>query len=333
MVLEIRLGSQKILMVNLNEFTKFNVINNIVFGGAGFLGSHLIDKLLKEGQNVLCIDNLSSGKLGNITHLNKEKKFLFINHDILEPLSSTILIEKIWHLASPASPPVYQNDPIRTIRVNYEGTFNLLNLAKAHNSKILFASTSEVYGETKNYPQEEDMPVILSTFSPRACYSEGKRIAETLINSYREKYNLETKIARIFNTYGPRLNINDGRVISNFVRQCLKNDKLTIYGDGTQTRSFCYVSDLIEGLSSLMETNYYFPINIGSEEEISIIKLAELIKTKINKDIIFEYQKLPLDDPERRKPCLNKAKKYLNWSPQMTLVEGLNKTISYYKGI
>ena len=320
-------------MINLNQFTEFNVINNIVFGGAGFLGSHLIDKLLKDGQNVLCIDNLYSGNLHNIKHLNKNKRFSFIKHDILEPLHSTVLIEKIWHLASPASPLLYQNDPIRTIRVNYEGTFNLLNLAKSHNSKILFASTSEVYGETKNYPQEEDMPVFLSTFSPRACYSEGKRIAETLINSYREKYNLETKIARIFNTYGPRLNINDGRVISNFIRQCLKGDKLTIYGDGNQTRSFCYVSDLIEGLSSLMETNYYYPINIGNEEEISIIKLAELIKTKINKEIILDYQKLPLDDPERRKPCLDKAKKYLNWSPQITLVEGLNKTINYYRGI
>ncbi len=320
-------------MINLNEFTEFNVINNIVFGGAGFLGSHLIEKLLKDGQNVLCIDNLSSGKLGNIKHLNNYKKFLFINHDILEALNSTILIEKIWHLASPASPLVYQNDPVGTIRVNYEGTFNLLNLAKSHNSKILFASTSEVYGETKNYPQEEDMPITLSTFSPRACYSEGKRIAETLINSYKEKYNLEIKIARIFNTYGPRLNINDGRVISNFIRQCLKGDKVTIYGDGTQTRSFCYVSDLIEGLLSLMETNYHYPINIGNEEEISIFKLAELIKTKINKDIIFEYRKLPLDDPKRRKPSLNKAKKYLNWSPQITLEEGLDKTISYYRGI
>ena len=177
-------------MINLNQFTKFSVINNIVFGGAGFLGSHLIDKLLKDGQNVLCIDNLSTGDLKNIIHLKKNEKFLFIKHDVLEPIYSSILIEKIWHLASPASPLFYQNDPIRTIRINYEGTFNLLNLANSHNAKILFTSTSEVYGETKNYPQEENMPINLSTFSPRACYSEGKRIAETLINSYREKYNL-----------------------------------------------------------------------------------------------------------------------------------------------
>ncbi len=320
-------------MINLSEFAEFDVINNVVFGGAGFLGSHLIDKLLKEGQNVLCVDNLSSGNLCNFSHLNKNKKFLFVNHDILEPLNSTILIEKIWHLASPASPHIYQHDPIRTIRVNYEGTSNLLNLAKSHNSKILFASTSEIYGETNNYIQEEDMPVKLSTFSPRACYSEGKRIAETLINSYREKYNLEIRIARIFNTYGPRLNINDGRVISNFIKQCFAGDKLTIYGDGHQTRSFCYVSDLIEGLLTLMETNYCYPINIGNEEEIAIIKLADLIKNKINKDIILEYRNLPLDDPKRRKPCLNKAKKYLNWNPKVTLIEGLNKTISSYKDI
>ena len=320
-------------MINLNEFIEFNLINNIVFGGAGFLGSHLIDKLLKDGQNVLCIDNLSSGNLDNIQHLKKNKKFFFINHDILEPINSTILIEKIWHLASPASPVLYQNDPIRTIRVNYEGTLNLLNLAKSHNSRILFTSTSEVYGETKNFSQEENMPVNLSTFSPRACYSEGKRIAETLMNLYREKYNLNIRIARIFNTYGPRLNINDGRVIGNFIKQCLKGDKLTIYGDGTQTRSFCYVSDLIEGLLELMETNYYFPINIGNEEEISIIELAELIKTKVNNEIIFEYLNLPLADPVRRRPCLNKAKKYLNWSPKITLMEGLNQTISSYKDI
>ncbi len=320
-------------MMNLNEFIEFNVINNIVFGGAGFLGSHLIDRLLKDGQNVLCIDNLSSGNLDNIKHLNKNRKFSFIKHDILEPLNSSILIEKIWHLASPASPHFYQNDPIRTIRVNYEGTFNILNLAKPHKSRILFTSTSEVYGETKNFMQEENMPITLSTFSPRACYSEGKRIAETLMNLYREEYGLEIRIARIFNTYGPRLNINDGRVISNFVKQCLVGDVLTIYGDGTQTRSFCYVSDLIEGLLDLMKTNYFYPINIGNEEEISIIELADLIKTYINKKIIFEYRNLPLDDPERRRPCLKKAKKYLNWRPEISLIDGLKKTISSYKDI
>lgn len=320
-------------MINLNQFTEFKVIENIVFGGAGFLGSHLIDKLLKDGENVLCIDNLSSGNFQNISHLKKNQKFIFINHDILEPVKSTILIHKIWHLASPASPFFYQNDPINTLRVNYEGTYNLLNLAKSHNSKVLFTSTSEVYGETKNNPQEENMPITLSTFSPRACYSEGKRIAETLMNSYRTKYGLNIRIARIFNTYGPRLNLNDGRVISNFIKQCSHNEKLTIYGDGSQTRSFCYVSDLIDGLKELMKSNYCYPINIGNQEEISIIELANLIRNRINKEIMLEYSTLPLDDPKRRKPCLKKAKKYLNWHPKVNLITGLNQTISSYKSI
>lgn len=314
-------------MLDLNDFTE---INNIVFGGAGFLGSHLIDKLLYNGENVLCIDNLSSGNLDNLIHLKQNKKFLFVKHDILEPLTSKITIEKIWHLACPASPNIYQSDPIRTIRVNYEGTYNILKLARIHNSKILFTSTSEVYGITKNSSQKENMPVSLSTSSPRACYSEGKRIAETLIKSFGEINDLDIRIARVFNTYGPRLNIHDGRVIGNFIKQCSNDKKLTIYGDGFQTRSFCYVSDLIDGLLKLMQSNYSYPMNIGNEEEISIIELARLIKSKINKEISFEYLGLPLDDPLRRKPCLEKAKKYLNWNPKVSLSDGLNQTINSF---
>ena len=314
-------------MLDLNDFTE---INNIVFGGAGFLGSHLIDKLLYNGENVLCIDNLSSGNLDNLIHLKHNKKFLFVKHDILEPLTSKITIEKIWHLACPASPNIYQSDPIRTIRVNYEGTYNILKLARIHNSKILFTSTSEVYGITKNSSQKENMPVSLSTSSPRACYSEGKRIAETLIKSFGEINDLDIRIARVFNTYGPRFNIHDGRVIGNFIKQCTNDKKLTIYGDGFQTRSFCYVSDLIDGLLKLMQSNYSYPMNIGNEEEISIIELARLIKSKINKEISFEYLGLPLDDPLRRKPCLEKAKKYLNWNPKVSLSDGLNQTINSF---
>ena len=314
-------------MLDLNDFTE---INNIVFGGAGFLGSHLIDKLLYNGENVLCIDNLSSGNLDNLIHLKQNKKFLFVKHDILEPLTSKITIEKIWHLACPASPNIYQSDPIRTIRVNYEGTYNILKLARIHNSKILFTSTSEVYGITKNSSQKENMPVSLSTSSPRACYSEGKRIAETLIKSFGEINDLDIRIARVFNTYGPRFNIHDGRVIGNFIKQCTNDKKLTIYGDGFQTRSFCYVSDLIDGLLKLMQSNYSYPMNIGNEEEISIIELARLIKSKINKEISFEYLGLPLDDPLRRKPCLEKAKKYLNWNPKVSLSDGLNQTINSF---
>ncbi|MBO6960226.1 MAG: GDP-mannose 4,6-dehydratase [Prochlorococcus marinus CUG1438] len=317
-------------MLNLNEYTRFKVINNIVFGGAGFLGSHLVDKLLDNDENVFCIDNLSSGDLYNLKHLKYNKKFIFINHDILNPLVSEIPIEKIWHLACPASPNIYQSDPLKTIRVNYEGTFNILNLAKLFKSKMLFTSTSEVYGITNKNPQKENMPITLSTYSPRACYSEGKRIAETLINSFRETNKMDIKIARIFNTYGPRLNLSDGRVIGNFIKQCSKEDKLTIYGNGTQTRSFCYVSDLIEGLIKLMDSNFIYPINLGNEEEITIIKLAKLIQTKIKREVKLEYLNLPLDDPKKRKPCLDNAKKYLKWNPKVSLSDGLNETINYF---
>ena len=193
---------------------------------------------------------------------------------------------------------------------------------------MLFTSTSEVYGITKSNPQKENMPIILSTYSPRACYSEGKRIAETLINSFAETNKLDTRVARVFNTYGPRLNVDDGRVIGNFIKQCLKENKLTIYGDGTQTRSFCYVSDLIEGLYKLMNSNYSYPINIGNEEEISIFQLAQLIKRKINKEVTFIHSDRPLDDPQKRKPSLDKARQYINWSPKVSLSDGLNKTIN-----
>ena len=320
----------KKLMLNLNEYSESKVINNIVFGGAGFLGSHLIDKLLENDENVFCIDNLSSGNLYNLNHLKNNKKFIFIKHDILNPIISEIPIEKIWHLACPASPNIYQNDPLKTIRVNYEGTFNILNLAKVFKSRMLFTSTSEVYGITNKNPQKENMPIILSTYSPRACYSEGKRIAETLIKSFSESNKLDIKIARIFNTYGPRLNLDDGRVVGNFIKQCTKENKLTIYGNGSQTRSFCYVHDLIEGLMKLMKSNYMYPINLGNEEEITIIKLAKLIQHKINRDIKIEYLNLPLDDPKRRKPCLDNAKKYLNWNPKVSLSDGLDETINYF---
>ena len=283
-----------------------------------------------NGENVLCIDNLSSGDLNNLCHLKKNEKFSFIKHDILNPLTSNIFIKKIWHLACPASPEIYKDDPLNTIKVNYEGTLNILNLAKNYNSKILFTSTSEIYGKTKSNPQNEEMPINLSTFSPRACYSEGKRIAETLINTFRLTYNLDVKIARVFNTYGPRLDINDGRVIGNFIRQSCGNNKLTIYGDGSQTRSFCYVSDLIEGLINLMNCNYNYPINLGNDNEISILELANLIKSKINQKIPFEYCKLPFDDPKCRKPSLEKAKNLLNWNPKIKLSDGLNETINFY---
>ena len=316
-------------MLTLNKQIDFKTIDNIVSGGAGFLGSHLIDSLLAKGENVICIDNLLTGKIENIHHLKDNSKFSFIKHDVLEPIKSEIPIEKIWHLACPASPFYYQKDPLLTIRINYEGTSNILNLAKDFQSKILFTSTSEVYGLCQVSPQNEEMLINISTQSPRACYSEGKRIAETLIQAFGKVNNLQIRLARIFNTYGPRLNINDGRVISNFINQSLRNKKLTIYGDGTQTRSFCYVQDMVFGLIKLMDSDYSMPVNLGNEQEIKILDLALLIRSKINNLINIEFCDLPIDDPIQRKPCLDIAKNELCWNPKISLSEGLDKTINF----
>ena len=318
-------------MLIINDQINVKVINNLVFGGAGFLGSHLIDKLLKKGENILCIDNFLTGKIENINHLKDNKKFFLIKHDVIEPIKSKIPIEKIWHLACPASPFYYQKDPLLTIRINYEGTFNILNLAKDFQSKLLFVSSSEIYGSSSVIPQNEKVLINLSTTSPRACYAEGKRIAETLIDAFSKVNNLETRLARIFNTYGPRLNINDGRVISNFINQSLRNKKLSIYGDGKQTRSFCYVDDMVNGLMRLMESTYSKPVNLGNEQEITIFDLALLIRNKINPSIKIEYCDLPVDDPRFRRPCIELAKNKLEWIPKIGLSEGLDKTINFFK--
>ena len=318
-------------MLIINNQTNGKPINNLVFGGAGFLGSHLIDELLKKGENVLCIDNLLTGKIQNINHLKDNKKFFFIKHDVIVPMKSKMPIEKIWHLACPASPFYYQKDPLLTIRINYEGTFNILNLAKDFKSKLLFVSSSEIYGSSSVKPQNEKVSINLSTTSPRACYAEGKRIAETLVDTFSKVNNLEIRLARIFNTYGPRLDINDGRVISNFINQSLINKKIFIYGDGKQTRSFCYVDDMVIGLIRLMESNYAGPVNLGNEQEITIFDLALLIKNKINPNIKIEYSTLPLDDPRFRNPCIEIAKNKLEWIPKIGLSEGLDKTISFFK--
>ena len=318
-------------MLIINNQTNGKPINNLVFGGAGFLGSHLIDELLKKGENVLCIDNLLTGKIQNINHLKDNKKFFFIKHDVIVPMKSKMPIEKIWHLACPASPFYYQKDPLLTIRINYEGTFNILNLAKDFKSKLLFVSSSEIYGSSSVKPQNEKVSINLSTTSPRACYAEGKRIAETLVDTFSKVNNLEIRLARIFNTYGPRLDINDGRVISNFINQSLINKKIFIYGDGKQTRSFCYVDDMVIGLIRLMESNYAGPVNLGNEQEITIFDLALLIKNKINSNIKIEYSALPVDDPRFRNPCIEIAKNKLDWIPKTGLSEGLDKTISFFK--
>ena len=331
MVLEIELKKNVSNMLIINDQINVKVINNLVFGGAGFLGSHLIDKLLKKGENILCIDNFLTGKIENINHLKDNKKFFLIKHDVIEPIKSKIPIEKIWHLACPASPFYYQKDPLLTIRINYEGTFNILNLAKDFQSKLLFVSSSEIYGSTSVIPQDEKVLINLSTTSPRACYAEGKRIAETLIDAFSKVNNLETRLARIFNTYGPRLNINDGRVISNFINQSLRDKKLSIYGDGKQTRSFCYVDDMVSGLMRLMESTDSGPVHLGNEQEITIFDLASLIRNKINPNIKIEYCDLPVDDPRFRRPCIELAKNKLEWIPKIGLSEGLDRTINFFK--
>ena len=318
-------------MLIINTQTECKLINNLVLGGSGFLGSHLIDKLLKKGENVLCLDNFLTGKIENINHLKENKNFFFIKHDVIEPIKSKIPIEKIWHLACPASPISYQKDPLLTIRINYEGTFNILNLANDFKSKLLFVSSSEIYGTSIIKPQNEKTLVNLSTTSPRACYAEGKRIAETLVDVFSKVNNIDVRLARIFNTYGPRLNINDGRVISNFINQSLKNKIITIYGDGKQTRSFCYVDDMVVGLINLMESSYTGPVNLGNEEETTILELALLIKNKINPDIKIEYFDSPVDDPRFRNPCIEIARNNLKWIPKIGLSEGLDKTISFFK--
>ncbi len=318
-------------MLKIEELIEFDHIDNLVLGGAGFLGSHLIDKLLAEGFNVVCLDDLSSGSLINLNHLKSYKNFNFIKHNIINPFNSKIPIKRIWHLASPASPNLYQDNPLNTIKVIYEGTYNALMCAKDNSSKFLFTSTSEIYGITINDLQFEDMPVSLSTFSPRACYSEAKRLAETLIKTFSDQYKIDTRIARVFNTYGPRISFDDGRVVGAFIKQSFSNKELTIYGDGLQTRSFCYVDDLINGLIKLMESNYINPINIGNKEEISIIDLANLIKEKVNPSLNLKFNNLPKDDPLRRKPSIKKANDYLNWQPKISINEGLNNTISFYK--
>ena len=318
-------------MLIINDQINEKVIDNLVLGGAGFLGSNLIDKLLTKGENVLCIDNFLTGKIQNINHLKDNKKFFFIKHDVIEQIKSKIPIEKIWHLACPASPSYYQKDPLMTIRINYEGTYNILKLAKDFQSKLLFVSSSEIYGSSNIIPQHEKVVINLSTTGPRACYAEGKRIAETLVDTFSNVNNLEIRLARIFNTYGPRLNIKDGRVMSNFINQSLRNQNLTIYGDGKQTRSFCFVDDTVRGLIKLMDSSYSKPVNIGNEQEITIFELALLIKNKINPNVKIEYCDLPVDEPRFRNPCIELAKNKLEWTPKINLSEGLDKTINFFK--
>jgi UDP-glucuronate decarboxylase len=303
----------------------------LVTGGAGFIGSHLCERLLQEGHEVICVDNFYTGTKDNIKHLINNPYFEIIRHDITFPLY--VEVDEIYHLACPASPVHYQKDPVFTIKTAVHGTINMLGLAKRTGAKILLASTSEVYGDPEVHPQPEEYRGNVNPIGPRACYDEGKRCAETLFFDYHRHHKVKIKIARIFNTYGPRMQINDGRVISNFIVQALKGEDITVYGDGSQTRSFCYIDDMIEGLIRLMNTpdEVTGPINLGNPKETSILELAQKIiqLTGSNSKIVFKP--LPQDDPRRRCPDITKAKLILNWEPKVSLEEGLKTTIEYFK--
>ena len=302
----------------------------LVTGGAGFLGSHLCQALLENGNDIMCLDNFFSGHKDNIAHLKDLPYFEVIRHDIIHPLF--VEVDQIYHLACPASPIHYQYNAIKTIKTNVMGTINMLGLAKRTKSRILLASTSEVYGDPEVNPQPEDYWGNVNPIGLRSCYDEGKRVAETLTMDYFRQNHVDVKIIRIFNTYGPRMAVNDGRVISNFVVQAIRGEPLTIYGDGSQTRSFCFVSDLIEAIQLMMnKENFIGPVNLGNPDEFTILELAEKVIDLTGSSSRIVYQPLPSDDPVRRCPDISLAKKMLRWSPKISLHEGLIDTIEYFK--
>ena len=305
----------------------------LVTGGAGFLGSHLCDRLIEAGNEVICVDNLFTGSKDNINHLLSNPKFTFICHDITEPLGD-IKVEQIYNLACPASPPYYQYDPIKTAQTSVFGAMNMLELARKVRATILQASTSEVYGDPLVHPQPESYRGNVNTIGIRSCYDEGKRMAETLFFDYHRQHNIDIKVIRIFNTYGPRMDANDGRVVSNFIVQALKGEDITIYGDGKQTRSFCYVDDLIEGMIRMMNSkDITGPVNLGNPGEFSMLELAQKVLELTESNSKLVYMPLPGDDPTQRKPVIDLAKEKLDWEPTIALEEGLKKTIAYFKSI
>lgn len=305
----------------------------LVTGGAGFLGSHLCEKLLLLGRHVICVDDFSTGSQKNISCLIVNPNFELIVHDITNPL--TINVEEIYNLACPASPIMYQADPIKTIKTNVIGSLNMLGLAKSSGARILQASTSEVYGDPAVHPQPESYCGNVNPIGIRSCYDEGKRCAESLFFDYQRQHGVEIKVARIFNTYGPNMGCDDGRVIPNFINQALKDEPITVYGNGQQTRSFCYVDDLISAFIRFMASpkNTMGPINIGCPSELTILELARTIVRLVNSSSIIEFNALPVDDPVQRQPDISMAKKYLDWMPEVELESGLIKTIEYFSAL
>jgi UDP-glucuronate decarboxylase len=303
----------------------------LVSGGSGFLGSHLCERLVARGQDVLCVDNLFTGQKRNVAHLHGNPKFEFLRHDVTFPLF--VEVDQIWNLACPASPIHYQHDPVQTTKTSVHGAINMLGLAKRTGAKILQASTSEVYGDPSVHPQTEDYWGNVNPIGPRSCYDEGKRCAETLFFDYYRQHRLRIKVIRIFNTYGPRMHPNDGRVVSNFIVQALRGEDITIYGDGLQTRSFCYVDDLVEGMIRLMDSgdDVTGPINIGNPGEFTMIQLAETVIRLVGSKSKLTRLPLPADDPKQRKPDITRAQNALGWTPKVQLEDGLKETIVYFR--
>jgi UDP-glucuronate decarboxylase len=302
----------------------------LLTGGAGFIGSHLCERLLEKGNEVVCLDNFFTGSKDNIKHLFSDYRFEFIRHDIVNPI--LLEVDEIYNLACPASPVHYQYNPVKTVKTSVMGTLNMLGLAKRVKARILQASTSEVYGDPTVHPQPETYWGNVSCIGLRSCYDEGKRVAETLMMDYHRQNEVDIRIVRIFNTYGPRMALNDGRVMSNFITQALRGQPLTIYGDGNHTRSFCYVSDMVKGMIAMMEQDEFTgPVNLGNHQEISISELAEIIIKTTGSTAGIEYQPLPPDDPVRRCPDISLAKARLNWEPEIEFKTGLSQTIEYFK--
>jgi len=303
----------------------------LVTGGAGFIGSHVCERLLDRGDEVICLDDLSTGRRDNIIHLEESPRFTFMRHDVTLPLY--LKVDQIYNLACPASPPHYQKDPVHTMKTSVLGAMNMLGLGKAVGAKVLQASTSEVYGDPEVHPQPESYRGNVDPTGPRSCYDEGKRAAETLCFDYHRDRGVPVKVARIFNTYGPRMAPDDGRVVSNFIVQALKKEPLTVYGDGSQTRSFCYVDDLVEGLIRLMDSDDAVtgPVNLGNPEELTMGELAETVRDMIGSSSPIEHRPLPQDDPRRRRPDIALAKHYLGWEPRTALADGLKPTVAYFR--
>lgn len=307
----------------------------LVTGGAGFLGSHLCERLLAEGDDVLCMDNLYTGSINNIRHLVDDERFMFILHDVIDPFPENMNVDEIYNLACPASPVHYQSDPIKTFQTSVMGAFNVLELARRYNAKIFQASTSEIYGDPLEHPQKESYWGNVNTIGIRSCYDEGKRGAETLFFDYHRVYGVNIKVGRIFNTYGPRMSPNDGRVVSNFIVQALADEPITLYGDGEQTRSFCYVDDLVKAMILFMRTpdDFHGPMNMGNPHEFTVKQLAEKVIALTGSKSEIIYMPLPQDDPRVRKPDISLAKKMLGWQPQVDLNSGLQSTIEYFRSL